>query len=224
MTGIRVFLRVRRVLLVGLAFAALPVRSALADTTIGQTGPPASGENWAAVVEAINPSAAVVAAGDTITRFQTQSSTCQGFSGFAQGTYDFQVLRPEGNNEYLIVGDAGNQTDPCDGQLHSYPVGIPVQPGDVIGAYIVNPWVGVLDPGSGVLFANPPPQPEPAVGDTVTVADSFPGVQLDESATLVPLPTDKDQCKGGGWKNFGTTFNNQGECVSFVANGGTTSS
>jgi hypothetical protein len=30
------------------------------------------------------------------------------------------------------------------------------------------------------------------------------------------LPTNKDQCKKGGWKNFGTTFKNQGQCVSFV--------
>jgi hypothetical protein len=30
------------------------------------------------------------------------------------------------------------------------------------------------------------------------------------------LPTSKEQCKKGGWKNFGTTFKNQGQCVSFV--------
>ena len=35
-----------------------------------------------------------------------------------------------------------------------------------------------------------------------------------------PLPTSKAQCKNGGWKNFGTTFKNQGDCVSFVASGG----
>ena len=31
-----------------------------------------------------------------------------------------------------------------------------------------------------------------------------------------PLPTNKDQCKKDGWKNYGTTFRNQGDCVSFV--------
>ncbi len=31
-------------------------------------------------------------------------------------------------------------------------------------------------------------------------------------------PTSKDQCKNGGWRNFG--FRNQGECMSFVASGG----
>ncbi len=33
------------------------------------------------------------------------------------------------------------------------------------------------------------------------------------------LPTDKDQCKDGGYQNFGGLFKNQGDCVSFVENG-----
>lgn len=33
-----------------------------------------------------------------------------------------------------------------------------------------------------------------------------------------PLPTAKDQCKNGGWRQYG--FRNQGHCVSFVATGG----
>jgi hypothetical protein len=32
----------------------------------------------------------------------------------------------------------------------------------------------------------------------------------------VPLPTSKDQCKRGGWRNFGTRFKNEGQCVAFV--------
>ena len=35
-----------------------------------------------------------------------------------------------------------------------------------------------------------------------------------------PPPTSKDQCKNGGWRNYGATFKNQGDCVSFVATGG----
>jgi hypothetical protein len=31
-----------------------------------------------------------------------------------------------------------------------------------------------------------------------------------------PFPTSKDQCKNGGWRNFGTTFKNEGLCVAFV--------
>ena len=33
-------------------------------------------------------------------------------------------------------------------------------------------------------------------------------------------PTSKAQCMNGGWKSFGTSFKNQGDCVSFVATGG----
>lgn len=33
------------------------------------------------------------------------------------------------------------------------------------------------------------------------------------------LPTSKDQCKNGGWENYGV-FKNQGDCVSFVATDG----
>jgi hypothetical protein len=36
----------------------------------------------------------------------------------------------------------------------------------------------------------------------------------------LPMPTSKDDCKHGGWKNFGDAegnpFKNQGQCVSFV--------
>lgn len=35
-----------------------------------------------------------------------------------------------------------------------------------------------------------------------------------------PLPTSNDQCKNGGWRNYGGVFKNQGDCVSFVATGG----
>lgn len=34
-----------------------------------------------------------------------------------------------------------------------------------------------------------------------------------------PPPTSKDQCKQGGWRAF-RAFRNQGDCTSFVANGG----
>jgi hypothetical protein len=36
-----------------------------------------------------------------------------------------------------------------------------------------------------------------------------------------PLPTTKDQCKNGGWRNF-PGFKNEGDCVSFVATSGKT--
>jgi hypothetical protein len=36
---------------------------------------------------------------------------------------------------------------------------------------------------------------------------------------LPRAPNSKDQCKNGGWRTFGG-FENQGDCVSFVATGG----
>lgn len=33
---------------------------------------------------------------------------------------------------------------------------------------------------------------------------------------VAPLPTSKDQCKNGGWGNYGASFKNQGQCVTFV--------
>ena len=33
-------------------------------------------------------------------------------------------------------------------------------------------------------------------------------------------PATKDQCKKGGWRNYGERFKNQGRCVGFVATGG----
>jgi hypothetical protein len=34
-----------------------------------------------------------------------------------------------------------------------------------------------------------------------------------------PQPTAKDQCKEGGWRNLGVSFQNQGHCVAFVQRG-----
>jgi hypothetical protein len=34
---------------------------------------------------------------------------------------------------------------------------------------------------------------------------------------LARVPTSKEQCKHGGWKQFG--FKNQGECIRFVKHG-----
>jgi HYR domain len=66
---------------------------------------------------------------------------------------------------------------------------------------------------SFTFMPNPPAScPEPSTG-----AASY-TVQGDVDVhDAPPLPTTKDQCKNGGWKNFGSAFRNQGECVSFVA-------
>jgi hypothetical protein len=177
----RRWLAVPLVLGAGLAAAALPAGSALADTTIGQTGTTVPSHYWVFDDEYINP-AAVVPADGIITSFQTQSAASGESTCHFAGVYDFQVLRPEGNNQYLVVGDTGDQTDPCDGQLLSYPVNIPVQAGDLLGVYVKWLWAGVLSSGSyDVTHQN---FGEPKVGQTITVNTDYTGLGIDESATL----------------------------------------
>ena len=161
----------------GLVLAAMPATSALASagTTVGQTGTPMSSVRFLGRFEDVQADAAMPAGG-LVTSFQTQLSSCSA----VQGVYDFQVLRPLGGNQYQVLGDTGNQTDPCDSQPHSYPVSIPVQTGDVIGVYVVSSWQGVLNFSGSREAAG---IPQPAVGDTITVAQS--SGTIDESATLV---------------------------------------
>jgi hypothetical protein len=77
-------------------------------------------------------------------------------------------------------------------------------------------------PGSGLdtisyelLEATPTDcsEPSPFPGQTVTAGD----IVVHDAP---PLAVTKDQCTNGGWRNYGTTFTNQGDCVSFVATGG----
>jgi hypothetical protein len=41
--------------------------------------------------------------------------------------------------------------------------------------------------------------------------------QFGTAANGCPMPTKKDQCKLGGWRQYGATFRNEGDCVSFIA-------
>jgi hypothetical protein len=53
---------------------------------------------------------------------------------------------------------------------------------------------------------------------TVAAGDGATGIAI-SPVPSPSLPTSKDQCKNGGWRNF-PGFKNQGDCVSFVATGG----
>jgi hypothetical protein len=191
-TRILVLKRVRRVLLFAcLVFGAVPVGSALADTTVGQTGPPVQG--LAAGGEWVQTSTAMPTDG-TVTGFQTQAnigSNCV----YDAGPYDLQVLSPQGPGKYKVLGHTGNQTDPCNGQLHSYlPVDGPiaVRAGDVLGVYTVGNWFGEIPGTSNVSVA---PISEPRVGETVkasptALTGTFGNpLMLDESVTLVAAAT-----------------------------------
>ena len=70
----------------------------------------------------------------------------------------------------------------------------------------------------GVLF--PPPATAPSTCPAnldVPLQDAISGDLVVHDARAVP--SSKDQCKNGGWRNF-PGFKNQGDCVSYVATGG----
>jgi 6-phosphogluconolactonase len=73
--------------------------------------------------------------------------------------------------------------------------------GALVSQYTIDPSAGTLTPKS--------PSTVPNAGDGIGIAIASPR----------SFPTSKDQCKKGGWRNFGM-FRNQGDCVSFVATGG----
>ncbi len=46
------------------------------------------------------------------------------------------------------------------------------------------------------------------------------GIVLAAIGLPPPEPTDMNQCKKNGWRNYGEMFKNQGDCVSFVVTAG----
>ena len=60
--------------------------------------------------------------------------------------------------------------------------------------------------------------PAPATAGNGFLIDNL---TLTSGPILVGPPTNKDQCKTGGWKTFNTprTFNNQGDCIQYVNTG-----
>ena len=72
----------------------------------------------------------------------------------------------------------------------------------------------VCTPASGSIFA---------IGTTTvtcTATDDAGNTTTKSFNVVVRLPTNKAECKDGGWRNFGKVFKNQGDCVSFVATRG----
>jgi hypothetical protein len=194
---------------------SLGVAATQAATTIGQTGTPTS-DTYSGGFEQADTSYVVPAGGGTIVSLNTQAAN--GCSDV--GEYNLHVLRPLGGDQYRVLGETGHKTDPCDGQLHSYPVTIPVQAGDILGVYVISDWEGALSGGSRVFARTS----EPAVGSIVTMLPRITPVTLDVSAALTTEPQRANDCKNGGWKNFtdanGNSFKNQGDCVSYVASKG----
>lgn len=118
-------------------------------------------------------------------------------------------------------GDAlGDACDPNNGDPDADNDGVPDSadqcPGTASGMQVAAD--GCADPdGDGISTDagdNCPTDSNPAQADTDRDGK---GDACDSNNSV---PTHADQCKTGGWMNYGTTFKNQGDCVSFVATGG----
>jgi hypothetical protein len=133
-------------------------------------------------------------------------------SGFVSGIAVPTCLRVSGNTAVAAyVFEAGpniGQAFIAEVQDNGPPMnGLPV---DVVT------YAGFLD--TGPLTACPAPGAGPPAGFSSVGAG--PLSSGDVTVTDAPsLPNAQDQCKNGGWRDFGL-FKNQGDCISFVATGG----
>ena len=82
----------------------------------------------------------------------------------------------------------------------------------VVIHFIVTSGTGALAGVTGEIVLTGTSRGPGAVGDVFTMTGTL--------TTPPPVPTDKEQCKDGGWHNFvdneGEPFPNQGQCVAFV--------
>jgi hypothetical protein len=216
-------------LVLGVAFAVLPVGSALADTTIGQArGQPGVSALCSGVLADTSSSYMVPTGGGVITSFSIQTG-----AGNDGAMVQFLVLRPAGGGTFEWVGNSGlERLGEAPGGTESFPVqDIHAQGGDILGLWIATPpasdlCVRTASPGpGGVVVSTPRAFPPIGLGQTVSLTTpAGAGLDLNESANVrpgesSPPPLTKDQCKNGGWRNAGQ-FKNQGDCISFVATGG----
>jgi hypothetical protein len=69
-------------------------------------------------------------------------------------------------------------------------------------------------------FVPAPPGGDAPVSDWTLLGTYTGGYQIQLTGTTAGCrPTRKEECKKGGWRNFGSMFNNQGQCVAFVEHG-----
>jgi hypothetical protein len=94
-------------------------------------------------------------------------------------------------------------------------VGVPIfSSGEGVLLYVADH--GTPGPGLdtiGLVFTPSVPTVCPAPGGHEDVAIFRGGLTVIDAPAL---PTTRDQCKREGWRNFGTAFKNQGQCVAFV--------
>ena len=102
------------------------------------------------------------------------------------------------------TGDNGDHDDDADGV------------GDGQDAFPLDPAESVDTDGDGSGDNADPDDDNDGVPDSEDAC----GTEGGGARNGCPLPTSKDECKNDGWKAYGARFENQGDCVSFVATRG----
>ena len=134
------------------------------------------------------------------------------------------AITPDGKSVYVTnafanavrqfsVGTGGALSVKSPGTVQSgvSPDGVAVSP-DGKSAYVTSindntVWQYDIDPQSGTLVPKSPA--------TVATGEGPIGIAV---SPLPRVPTSKEQCKNGGWRNF-PQFKNQGQCIAFVNRG-----
>ncbi|MBA3261149.1 MAG: HYR domain-containing protein [Thermoleophilaceae bacterium] len=121
----------------------------------------------------------------------------------------------------VVVHDAVTDTTP---PVLTVPTGITVNATSLAGARVTYTASATdnLDPTPEVI-CNPTSGSTFPIGTTkvtCTATDGSGNKTTKSFNVVVRLPTSKEECTNGGWRNFGSIFKSQGDCVSFVATGG----
>jgi hypothetical protein len=89
-------------------------------------------------------------------------------------------------------------------------------PEDVLSFPLNADGVAAFNAARGGFFSIGGSTPSTAPGYIYGFSGGSSGTQ---QVSVTCLPTTKEECKNGGWRNF-PDFKNQGDCISFVATGG----
>jgi hypothetical protein len=148
----------------------------LADTTIGQTGGSVACTGG---FVAFDTGYVVPAGGGVITSFSYADD-----AGNPGAQLDFEVLRPNPDGTYTIVGDTGLDTLTGAVGVETFPADIPAASGDVIGYYESGTdnclTVGTLDDVGAIPVGSDPVVGETLLGPSFKLAN----FSLNESATV----------------------------------------
>jgi hypothetical protein len=162
-------------------------------------------------------------AGDAVTGSGTARFISGGLEGF---TTPFRVdLRggPSGENPTGALTLLLTFTDPTCFVIRTTPVEEPPTAtvnllNPVTGQRVVAQF-GAAAGGQFIAVSSADGPDDCTLGSPATVAQVIDGEF--SIVDVPPLPTTPADCKNGGWRNYGDTFRNQGQCVAFVQRGST---